>query len=865
MATDESYRDNEEEREFEDGLEEGFEQEDPEFLIEFDDVSDHSSEKVPAGVPEEDEIYGIFDEEDETDEDGSFSLDSDEDAEEFAFLLEEDDEDEFLGPLNMAEGDSSSTRTDEELEFIWEDEDSEEEGTDLDSSSAVFGGEDHGDEDLSGIEDYIEGGSPSGKRVDFNPLEEDEFAFEIENEEGEVSFSSSFIASDEDGSGSEDVRELEEEIFGLVEQNTPPEEEGSHTEQPEKASTLAQEEDYLFESELGAEQGLSPEEVGGLFSEDGGHNPDLDSFSQEDLGTETQEDEIFGEEDPQEEPVQESRFGIPSAEDAARWGDPTLFGQNQEEPAEEFTEEDPEEYAEGHPDAYSDESAGYEGAEQYMQESGSFQIPSGEFEIVDDPRDLQSGTYQTAGDVAEDGDGFEEGQEAEFDPIYGKQEDGAVEEEYCSDEEPDYSDMEAIAPEDEHFFGDDPSVIGGYQGSSARRRMMAVGMAASILVLLSVGVLVWNPNVKAVKDLRGMLGMNKGAKKAMVVQITKVDRPKIPLLLPSGEVISEGPVRIAKGPNRGPLKIGKKPVRSNPKTRRVGPKVSLRVGPGVSTRLIGVGKLLALVGKGLSKGTQASIERARALGTLPDQPKQVPLHNPLSAKGPEGNKPPKVDSGPAKSQTPSINQTHNPIHPKATAKTQPTEPTELAQATPKAAYFDTKALRRGIQALAQLRNGNFFVGRIYKVKPAEIVLSLKNGEVSFFPDDLKKIVPLVDSEAKLLRGQEVGIVRLRNRNKLIGKILAESPDFVAIETDEKSKIFLPRTSILKVDRTKPTPISFGEEENWSPEALPIPEPSKEESSQPAMPVVEEEEGDGPAIQVQIGEPEEKGTPAKPGK
>jgi hypothetical protein len=859
MATDESYRDNKEEREIEEGFGEGFDQEDPEFLIEFDDISDHSSEQVPAGVPEEDEIFGIFDEDEETDEDGSFTLDSEEDAEEFAFLLEEEDEDEFLGPMDLAEGPSASTRTDEELEFIWEDDGSEKDEGDQDSSSNVFGGEDLEDEDLTGIEEYL-GETPSELEETFDSLEEDEFSFEIEDEPGEVSFSSSFIASDEDSLEGESVQELEEEIFGLVDQNTPEEEDLEQVASAGPASTLSQEEDFLFDSELGEEQGLSPEEVGGLFSEEGEHNPDLDSFSQEDLGQEAIEEEIFEEEDAQEEVVQESRFGIPSAQDAARWGDPSIFGQSQEN-----TEEGP-----GEEEFSAEES--FDEAHNFMQESGSFQIPSGEFEIVDDPRDLQSGAYQVDPES-----GFEEvPEEAEFDPIYGKQEEGEIEEEFCTDEEPDYSDMEAIAPEDEHFFGDEPEVIGGYQGSPARRKMLALGMAASILVLLSVGVLIWNPDVKAVKDFRKMLGMNKASKGGRVVEVTKVDRPRIPLILPSGEVISEGPLRIAKGPdiqkvNGNPPRLsGKKPRTNLGETPKRGTKVPLRVTPKVSKGLMDMGRLFALVGKGLSKGTQRSIDYARSQGTLPTQPKMGLPTNPLIAKGPEIKKPiaspdlggkgiePKEGPKTTTSKTAPSGKSSSPT---------PIEvkPSKLAEATPKAAYFDTKALRRGIQALAQLRNGNFFVGRIYKVKPLEIILSLQNGEVAFVPDDLKKIVPLVDSEAKLLRGKEIGIVRLRNRNKLIGKILAESPDFIAIETDEKSKIFLPRTSILEVDRKKPTPITFGEEEDWSPEAFPIPEPEKEEGALPALPVVEKEEGDGPAIQVQIGEPEKTETPAKPGK
>jgi len=109
-----------------------------------------------------------------------------------------------------------------------------------------------------------------------------------------------------------------------------------------------------------------------------------------------------------------------------------------------------------------------------------------------------------------------------------------------------------------------------------------------------------------------------------------------------------------------------------------------------------------------------------------------------------------------------------------------------------------EGLVTGSQAFAQLKNMNFFLGRVKAMDSSLLTLDLAPGEVTIAFDDLNAIVPLASEEYRLMHGAADGFVRLTNRNKLFGKILTSSlADNVVLEV-HKSQVVIPRTSVEEV-------------------------------------------------------------------
>jgi hypothetical protein len=107
-------------------------------------------------------------------------------------------------------------------------------------------------------------------------------------------------------------------------------------------------------------------------------------------------------------------------------------------------------------------------------------------------------------------------------------------------------------------------------------------------------------------------------------------------------------------------------------------------------------------------------------------------------------------------------------------------------------------LSNGSQAFAQLKNMNFFLGRVKAMDSSFLTLDLAPGEITLAFDALNAIVPLASEEYRLMHGSAEGFVRLTNRNKLFGKILTNSlADNVVLEV-QQSQVVIPRETIEEV-------------------------------------------------------------------
>jgi hypothetical protein len=111
------------------------------------------------------------------------------------------------------------------------------------------------------------------------------------------------------------------------------------------------------------------------------------------------------------------------------------------------------------------------------------------------------------------------------------------------------------------------------------------------------------------------------------------------------------------------------------------------------------------------------------------------------------------------------------------------------------------------QVLVGLRNGNHFVGRIYRISTEEIVLRVPSGEIVLGTRTLSRIVPLVGAKEPGIDSLPDGYVELHNGNRIWGKILEESDKVVAIGF-ASAKITIPRSAVNAVGRGLGTSIEF---------------------------------------------------------
>lgn len=127
---------------------------------------------------------------------------------------------------------------------------------------------------------------------------------------------------------------------------------------------------------------------------------------------------------------------------------------------------------------------------------------------------------------------------------------------------------------------------------------------------------------------------------------------------------------------------------------------------------------------------------------------------------------------------------------------------------------------RGAQAFAQLQNGHFFVGRIQKVSDDELMMSWDKAEITFLPGDLQKLLPVAAKELEMLKGGSQGFVKLKNQNKIWGKIFEDLPDSITVQ-DGENLIVIPKVTVAQVTKQKKARVRLGRnDQDWSEQSIP---------------------------------------------
>ncbi|MEO0479729.1 MAG: hypothetical protein AAF196_09635 [Planctomycetota bacterium] len=378
-------------------------------------------------------------------------------------------------------------------------------------------------------------------------------------------------------------------------------------------------------------------------------------------------------------------------------------------------------------------------------------------------------------DVALDDDvsDFEDADLEDDDPIYGEDVDGEdeVEEDDYVDDEADYEELQpvvATAPSQLRVIGGGRRMGGGWRAAAA---------AAIILLAAGVGgVVVMKPE---------LLGLEQGAE---LVDVTEVARPRLALapsepVLPAVAIVEEtqptidepvdpevvdpsttNPIAVQEGDPESTGPEVTDPEATDPETTDPEPNGPIAINDGQDEPIV-----------------------PDPVDTDPD---------PLDPSFPTGpNDPIAVLDTP---RVESNGTSDEPIRLEPLRLGDDLEAQELARDLPNV----VAAVSPGERALARLENASVFVGRVKKLGDSFVTLDLMPGEVSLKRDELEVLVPvdLADAEGPTL---QQGEVRLRNTERLVGRVVRpEGRGVVAIESDS-TRILVPLSEILEVRSRTP--------------------------------------------------------------
>lgn len=107
-------------------------------------------------------------------------------------------------------------------------------------------------------------------------------------------------------------------------------------------------------------------------------------------------------------------------------------------------------------------------------------------------------------------------------------------------------------------------------------------------------------------------------------------------------------------------------------------------------------------------------------------------------------------------------------------------------------------VRPGQRAFAQLRNGNYFIGRVKRVSADEVTLRADTGEVTLLRRDLAQLTRLGSAERHAVEEAAQGSVRLTNDNRLVGGILQRIEDDVIVLEVRQNRVVLPASAVGEI-------------------------------------------------------------------
>jgi hypothetical protein len=104
----------------------------------------------------------------------------------------------------------------------------------------------------------------------------------------------------------------------------------------------------------------------------------------------------------------------------------------------------------------------------------------------------------------------------------------------------------------------------------------------------------------------------------------------------------------------------------------------------------------------------------------------------------------------------------------------------------------------GARALAQLQNGNYFIGNVKQIDASQVTLRLGSGEITLVRSELTKLLPLGTADYEALQKVNSGSVRLTNRNRLVGSILSDIADDYVVLEFRSNRVMLPKAAVGEV-------------------------------------------------------------------
>ena len=107
-------------------------------------------------------------------------------------------------------------------------------------------------------------------------------------------------------------------------------------------------------------------------------------------------------------------------------------------------------------------------------------------------------------------------------------------------------------------------------------------------------------------------------------------------------------------------------------------------------------------------------------------------------------------------------------------------------------------VRPGQRAFAQLRNGNYFIGRVKRVSADEVTLRVDTGELTLLRRDLAQLTRLGSAERHAVEEAAQGSVRLTNDNRLVGGILQRIEDDVIVLEVRQNRVVLPASAVGEI-------------------------------------------------------------------
>ncbi len=366
-----------------------------------------------------------------------------------------------------------------------------------------------------------------------------------------------------------------------------------------------------------------------------------------------------------------------------------------------------------------------------------------------------------------------------FDPIYGSEatspaasEDGSAE---ADEESPDYTEYEA-AYVDQTRRG--PVLVGAPVGPRRRGALTLAAAAALILCGITAGFAFMQPEWLGLKTTPELVDRALIARPTVVIEIGAPPAPADdPVVLQTpGDLVAQTDLKPTDPLTTGPLPTDPKPTDPTPPIQPVPDVIVAQTDPS------------------------------------PD-PVPIPVPIPVPTDPPIGIDPVVVQQTPPPQITPE--PTKDPVALNNDI-VRIGEDLAVGRAEPPSrprVHHLAEGLVTGSQAFAQLRNMNFFLGRVKAMDSSFLTLDLTPGEITIAFDDLNAIVPLASEEYRAMQGSADGFVKLTNRNKLFGKILTNSlADNVVLEV-QQNHVIIPRHTIEEVGNQTRTSVQVMQDED----------------------------------------------------